>query len=72
MPSQYPLETRKRDGVPTLYRLAAALCSALTKFAPIITAKYPDNAALLAALVAAQAACSVLVAQLDGVRDYGA
>lgn len=62
---------RQKDGVPTLFRFAQLLCRALSKFTPFIIQKYPDNAALLAALAAAAAACQTLEAELIKVRSYG-
>lgn len=61
----------RRTGVPALMMIAMELCRLITKFTPIITQLYPTNAALLAALAAANAACSVLHAELSAVRAYG-
>lgn len=61
----------KRTGVPTLLGLAKKLCRALAKFQSLIYNLYPDNTALQAALTAATAACSVLEAELEAVREYG-
>lgn len=61
----------KRTGVPTLMSIARALCLAITKFTPLIAQRYPENAALLAALAAANAACATLHEQLAIVREYG-
>jgi hypothetical protein len=47
------------------------MCRLLAKFAPLISALYPENAALQAALAAASAACQQLDAQLRQVREYG-
>lgn len=60
-----------RTGVPTLLNLAKQLCKYLALFTPTITRLYPENAALLAALAAANTACAALAAQLELVRDYG-
>lgn len=62
---------RKKDGVPTLLRVAGLLCKYLAKFTPYIIQKYPTNAALLAALAAANGACGILVEELAKVREYG-
>lgn len=61
----------KRTGVPSLLIVAKEMCRLITKFAPIITAAYPSNAALQAALAAALAACAALGDQLMAVREYG-
>lgn len=61
-----------RTGVPSLIGIASEMCRLLAKFSPIIAAKYPTNAALIAALAAANAACSVLDAELKQVRETGA
>lgn len=60
-----------RTGIPSLMSVASVMCALLTKFTPIITKLYPENAALLAALAAAQAACAVLTQELSKVRAYG-
>lgn len=60
-----------RTGIPSLLSVAQIMCRLLTQFTPIITKAYPDNAALLAALAAAQAACAVLNQELSKVRAYG-
>jgi len=61
----------RRTGVPSIMLIAREMCRLLAKFSPVITTLYPTNAALLAALAAAQAACAQLDAQLALVRDYG-
>lgn len=60
-----------RNGIPTILAVAQKLCQLLVKFTPIITASFPNNAALLAALAAANAACAVLVQEASAVRAYG-
>jgi hypothetical protein len=60
-----------RNGVPTMIQVATRLCQLVVKFTPVITAQFPSNATLLAALAAANAACSELSAQLALVRSTG-
>lgn len=60
-----------RNGVPTMIKVAQNLCRLIVKFSPVITVQYPTNAALLAALAAANAACAALEAQLALVREFG-
>lgn len=60
-----------RTGAPTIKKIAIRLCQLLTKFTPILTALHPGNTALLAALAAANGACSVLVEEIEGVIEYG-
>lgn len=60
-----------RNGVPTMIQVATRLCQLVVKFTPVITAQFPSNTTLLAALAAANAACSELSAQLALVRDTG-
>jgi hypothetical protein len=60
-----------RNGVPTMLWVAKKLCSLITKFTPVLTVQFEDNAALLAALAAANAACAALSAELALVREYG-
>lgn len=61
----------KRTGIPSISDAAHELCRLLAKYTAVITILYPDNAPLLAALAAAQAACAVLEAQAELVREYG-
>jgi hypothetical protein len=61
----------QRNGVPSMLKIATKLCQLIVKFTPVLTLQYPTNAALLAALAAANAACSELNAQLALVREYG-
>jgi len=61
----------KRTGIPTMIQVASRLCALTVKFTPVITALYPTNTALLAALAAANAACAELVAQASLVRELG-
>jgi hypothetical protein len=60
-----------RNGVPSMIKIGQKLCQLIVKFTPVITAQYPTNAALLAALAAANAACAELTAQCALVREYG-
>ncbi|HET8669988.1 MAG TPA: hypothetical protein VFM05_04995 [Candidatus Saccharimonadales bacterium] len=61
----------RRTGVPALMEVARRMCNLITKFTPVITALYPTNSELLAALAAANTACAALHAQLSEVREYG-
>lgn len=61
----------RRTGVPALIGVAHELCRLITKFTPVIQAAYPSNTALLAALAAANAACSALESELVSVREFG-
>lgn len=61
----------RRTGVPSILKIAQELCRLITKFTPVITALYPGNTALLAALAAANAACATLVEEVSAVREYG-
>ncbi len=61
----------RRTGVPSLMFVARRMCDLITRFTPIIIQLYPSNAALQAALSAANAACMVLHEQLAMVRQYG-
>lgn len=62
---------RVRDGSSTLIRLAQGFCFALGKFTPYLIEKYPENAALQAALAAASAACAVLRSELAKIHQVG-
>lgn len=61
----------RRTGIPSLMEVARKMCLLITKFTPVIIKLYPENAALLAALAAANAACSALHEELATVREYG-
>lgn len=61
----------RRTGVPSLLQVAKRMCDLLNKFSPVISTLYPSNAALLAALSAAEAACHVLRDELAAVRETG-
>jgi hypothetical protein len=60
-----------RNGVPTMLQVAEYLCKLIVKFTPVLTVQFSSNAALLAALASANAACGALAAQLALVREYG-
>lgn len=61
----------RRTGIPTLLGLAIKMCNFLSRYTVVITALYPTNTALLAALAAANAACGTLATELEAVREYG-
>lgn len=61
----------RRTGVPAIMTVARELCRLIVKFTPVIAQLYPTNAALQAALVAANEACGLLHHELAKVRDYG-
>lgn len=61
----------RRTGLPSLRDVAKEMCRLLTKFTPVIAAAYPENAALLAALAAANAACAALVEEVEGQLPTG-
>lgn len=59
-----------RNGIPSMMAVAKKLCQLIVKFTPILTVQYPSNAALLAALAAANAACAALSEELAPLREY--
>ena len=61
----------RRTGLPSLRTVAREMCRLLTKFDPVIRALYGDNTTLIAALEAANAACAVLVAEIDEAVPSG-
>lgn len=61
----------RKTYVPTLLRVSLAMCKYITRATPIITQLYGTNAALMAALAAANAACAELATELAQVREYG-
>jgi hypothetical protein len=61
----------RKTGVPAMMLVARRLCALITRFTPIILSVYPTATALHVALDTANAACAVLYAELDTVREYG-
>lgn len=61
----------RRTGRGVTRHTAYKLCRLVTKFTPIIQRAYPNNPSLMLALETANAACSVLVSELDAVAEYG-
>jgi hypothetical protein len=61
----------KKTYVPSTMRAAYALCRIISLGTPLMTRLYGSNSALMAALAAANEACSVLYAELSTVREYG-
>lgn len=61
----------QRIGFYSIRRYARLMCKYILQFTPVITKTFPENAALLAALAAANAACEVLVMEIDSADDPG-
>jgi len=61
----------RRTGLPSISKVARVMCRLLTEFSPIIQRLYPNNTALLAALAAALAACSVLQDEVSKQLEEG-
>lgn len=61
----------KVTGIPTLYQMTRLLCLAISKFRPLVYLYFPANNDLQDTLEAASIACSLFLAQLVSVRDYG-
>lgn len=61
----------RRTGVPSLMEVAMRLCILIVKFTPTLQQLYPTNAALQAALAAANTACAALHVELAKVREFG-
>lgn len=55
----------QKIGFYSLRKVAREMCRFIFIFSPVIRAKYPNNALLLAALSAAEVACHNLVEQID-------
>lgn len=67
MPTQQEIDSmRKVDGLQSMDKLAKQLCRIVSAFAPIIRNKFPENDALMAALLSAETMCSLLP---EAVRD---
>lgn len=61
-----PVQNYSRDGLPSLLEFSRQLCRIVSAFAPIIRAKFPNNAELLLALTSAETMCGLLP---DAIRD---
>ena len=61
----------RRIGFYSLRKAAREMCRLVVAFTPIITKFFGDSPSLLAALAAANAACGVLVAEIDLVDTPG-
>lgn len=60
-----------RIGFYSIRKTAREMCRLVTKFTPVIRLLFPESPALLAALDAANAACAVLVQEIDEVAVQG-
>lgn len=56
--------------IPSVQSAAENMCKLLARATPVIARLYPTNAALQAALAAANAACEELAIQAAQERDY--
>lgn len=55
----------RRSGLPTLLELAKKMCRIIVTFTPAIQKLYGENAALMAALAAANVACHELEQEIS-------
>lgn len=55
----------QRSGLPSILKHARAMCRFIALFTPTIQRLYGGNAALMAALAAANAACEVLATEIE-------
>lgn len=60
-----------RNGFYSLRKHARLLCKFVTEFTPVIAKLYPTNSTLLTALAAANAACAILVEEIDEQAEPG-
>lgn len=60
-----------RTGIPTMLEIATRLCRFITKYQGVIQTRYPDSAALHAALAAALVACAALQVELAAHKEWG-
>lgn len=60
-----------RTGLSKVRTLARGLCGAVAVATPAIRRIYGSNAALMASLEAANAACALLVEEVDGITVAG-
>jgi hypothetical protein len=63
---------RQKDGMNKLIGLAKALCRLVLTFAPVIRAKFPDSAPIIALIDAIEALCPLISeAELDAMLYSG-
>lgn len=65
----FPIQ--RKDGFYSMRKHGRLLCGFIFKFTPVILKLYPTNTTLHAALAAANAACEVLVQEIDAAADPG-
>lgn len=61
----------QRTYIPSIVKAMKTVCSLLTRARPFIVRIYPNNAALLLALDAANAACQALYDEAIQEREFG-
>lgn len=61
----------RRTGIVVIQAIAKRMCQLVATWGATIQTAFPENTALLAALAAANAACALLVSEIEYVRDYG-
>lgn len=61
----------KRTYIPLIIAVTKRLCQVINTATPTIQRLYPSNGTLLAALTAANTACSLLNAEANAVREFG-
>lgn len=57
--------TKSRDGLRSMYDVSRTLCRIVTTFGPFLRSKYAGNVQVLTALEAAEAACTLIVPNLE-------
>lgn len=60
-----------RSGLWSIRYFGLKMCRYIALFTPVIQRLYPNNGALLAALAAANAACEVLVQEINAQLPVG-
>lgn len=55
-----PYATRDKDGLPELTKLAYRMCALVTRYKPVIVAKYASNIAIMALVTAIEVLCGLL------------
>jgi len=61
----------QRNGFYSIRKYARLMCNYIFLFGPVIRKLYPNNAALIAALDTAMAACEILVNEIDQQAPQG-
>lgn len=55
-----PYASRDKDGLPSLTKLAYRMCALVTRYKPVLVAKYSTNLPIMALVTAIEVICGLL------------